>query len=364
MNRQPRWRAPDHRPPWWPAEVPWPPHGPGPARDEWRSRVARRAGWYSFLPIWMLVWAIVARPPWGRGAETSGGVWLLVVCAAIAGSIALVLRRIAVPVTELIAAANRIGRRDFRVRVESSETGPRWVRDVSRAFNAMAAELDTQDQARRHLMADIAHELRTPLTIVQGKLEGLVDGVYPRDDERLLGLLEDTKVLTRLVEDLRTLSTAESGALGLAKEPTDIVALVHDVVSSLERKAQTAGVRVEVRTDADREVPAVSIDPVRVREVLFNLLVNALHHTPANGRVIVAIAESGGYIELRVTDTGPGIAADELPRIFDRFHKGASSHGSGLGLTIARSLVEAHGGTIRAESAAGAGTTIVFILPR
>ena len=106
------------------------------------------------------------------------------------------------------------------------------------------------------------------------------------------------------------------------------------------------------------------MDPVRVREVLINLLVNALHHTPANGRVTVDVTDAADHIELRVADTGPGIAADELPRIFDRFHKGAGSHGSGLGLTIARSLVEAHGGTIRAESAAGAGTTIVFTLPR
>ena len=143
-----------------------------------------------------------------------------VVCAAVAGSIALVLRRIAVPVADIIAAANRIAAATS-ARGAIPEHGPRWVRDVSRAFNAMATELDAQDQARRHLMADIAHELRTPLTIVQGKLEGLIDGVYPRDDERLQGLLEDTRMLTRLVDDLRTLSTAESGALGLAKEPTE-----------------------------------------------------------------------------------------------------------------------------------------------
>jgi signal transduction histidine kinase len=312
----------------------------------------------------MLVWAVVARAPWSRGSETSGGVWLLLVCAAIAGSIALVLRRIAVPVADLIAAANRIGRRDFRARVESSERGPRWVRDVSRAFNAMATELDAQDQARRHLMADIAHELRTPLTIVQGKLEGLIDGVYPRDDERLQGLLEDTRMLTRLVDDLRTLSTAESGALGLAKEPTDIVALVHDVVASLEPQARAAGVEMEVQAGAELDGQAMSMDPVRVREVLVNLLVNALHHTPANGRVTAVIKETAADVEFRVADTGPGIAPDELPRIFDRFHKGAGSRGSGLGLTIARSLIEAHGGTIRAESLPGAGTTIVFTLPR
>jgi len=312
----------------------------------------------------MLVWAIVARPPWGSGRETSSGVWLLVVCAAIAGSIALVLRRIAVPVADLIAAANRIARRDFRARVESDGTGPRWVRDVSRAFNAMATELDAQDQARRHLMADIAHELRTPLAIVQGKLEGLIDGVYPRDDERLQGLLEDTRVLARLVDDLRTLSTAESGALGLTTEPTDIVALVHDVVSSLEQPAQAAGVRLEIRNGGGPNDQAITMDPVRIREVLINLLINALHHTPTNGRVTIEVSDAADHIELRVADTGPGIAADELPRIFDRFHKGAGSHGSGLGLTIARSLVEAHGGTIRAESTAGAGTTIVFTLPR
>lgn len=227
----------------------------------------------------------------------------------------------------------------------------------------MAKELDAQDQARRHLMADIAHELRTPLAVVQGKLEGLIDGVYPRDNERLQGLLEDTRVLARLVEDLRTLSTAESGALALSKEPTDIVALANDVVSSLTTRADEADIALRVEADAGREIEPIAIDPVRIREVVTNLVANALRHTPRGGRVDVKVVSGGNGVEVRVVDTGAGISAEELPRIFDRFYKGAGSSGSGLGLTIARNLVVAHGGEIRAESEVGRGTTITFTLP-
>jgi signal transduction histidine kinase len=226
----------------------------------------------------------------------------------------------------------------------------------------MAGQLESQDTARRQMMADVAHELRTPLSVIQGKLEGLVDGVYPRDDERLQGLLDDTRVLARLVEDLRTLSTAESGTLALTLEPVDVAALAGDVAASFEQQAAAAGVRLGVDSPGD-DIAAAQADPVRVREVITNLAANALRHTPAGGAVRIRVAKDATHVLVSVIDTGHGIAPEDLPRIFDRFYKGGGSSGSGLGLTIARNLVEAHGGTIRADSQAGAGTTITFSLP-
>lgn len=295
-------------------------------------------------------------------AGSNGAVALLLFGAAIAGGVAIFVRRIATPVADIVSATERIGKRDYKVRIDPPVLGPRWLANTARAFNAMASELESQDEARRHMMADIAHELRTPLAVVQGQLEGLIDGVYPRDNERLQELLEETRVLTRLVEDLRTLSTAESGALALIKEPTDLVTLGHDVASALAAHAAERGVSLTI--EAPSEMEPVSLDPVRIREVLTNLTVNALRYTPRGGGVRLVLLTRSDGVELRVIDTGAGIAADELPRIFDRFYKGATSSGTGLGLTIARRLVEAHGGTIRAESRVGAGTTMVVFLPR
>jgi signal transduction histidine kinase len=363
-----RWRTARFRhsggpPPWWPRNEPWPPRDREFFREHRRNRFVRRTGWYSFWPIWLLVWWIVGRGRWGWTIGWPGGaIGLLVLCAAIAGFVAIVIRRVAEPIADVVSAADRIAHRDYQVRVRVPEFGPAWVGDTARAFNAMAKELEAQDTARRHLMADVAHELRTPLAIVQGKLEGLIDGIYARDDEQLQGLLEDTRVLARLVEDLRTLSTAESGALGLSKEPTDIVSLANDVVASLAARADEAGVALHVDTDAT-EIEPIVIDPLRIREVLTNLVVNALRYTPRGGRVVVGVSSRGTGIEVRVADTGAGISPADLPRIFDRFYKSAGSSGSGLGLTIARSLVEAHGGAIHAESRPGSGTTMVITLP-
>jgi signal transduction histidine kinase len=352
-------------PPWWPRDEPWPPRGGRFLRERQRARFVRRSAWYSFWPLWIFLSLILSssgRRGFGGASPLSGGIALLLMCAVFAGAVALIIRRIAGPVADIVSAADRIARRDYDVRVP--ERGPAWIGDTARAFNAMARELDAQDKARRHLMADIAHELRTPLAIVQGKLEGLLDGVYPRDDERLQELLEDTRVMARLVEDLRTLATAESGALALSKEPTDIVALAHDVVSSLSAGAEDAGVIVHVETDSADDTQPIAIDPLRIREVLTNLVANALRYTPRDGRVLVKVGTRADSVEVQVADNGAGISAEELPRIFDRFYKGTGSSGSGLGLTIARGLVEAHGGRIRAESRLGAGTTIVLSLPR
>jgi two-component system, OmpR family, sensor histidine kinase BaeS len=352
------------RPPWWPADEPWPPRSSRFHYQRRRSRFVRRTGWYSFWPLWVVLWwlATLGR---GRSFTPMGSVVVLLLAgAAAAATVAVILRRLAGPVADIVSAADRIAHRDYRVRIDEPAFAPAWVKDTARAFNAMAGQLHAQDEARRHLMADVAHELRTPLTVLQGKLEGLIDGVYPRDNERLQALLEDTRVFARIVEDLRTLANSESGALALAKEPTDIVVLANDAAASLASEANERGVTLGVAADRAGDIEPVAVDPVRIREVLVNLITNALRYTPRGGRVEVKIGATPHGVELRVVDTGPGIAEAELPRIFDRFYKGAGSTGSGLGLTIARNLVEAHGGTIRAESRPGAGTTMIFSLPR
>lgn len=219
------------------------------------------------------------------------------------------------------------------------------IRRVSRVFRE-------QDRLRRQLMADVAHELRTPLSILQGRIEGLLDGVYPRDDTRINELLAETQHLSRLVDDVRTLANAEAGALDLRKERCDVAELIRDAA---------AAIGSPIKVNVPDELPAIEIDPMRIREVLLNLLSNAIQHAP-DGNVSIAAEARSRELVIRVRDDGPGIAADELPRLFERFHKGRDSRGSGLGLSIARKLVHAHGGTIDVESSAGAGTTFTVTL--
>ncbi len=177
---------------------------------------------------------------------------------------------------EVMDAADRVAGGDYTVRV--TESGPPPIRALAYSFNTMTARLAGADRLRRDLMADVAHELRTPLSVLQGRLEGLLDGVYPKDEAQLAQLLEETHVLSRLVEDLRTLALSEAGALPLQKESTDIVALARDVVRSMTG----SGASVDVRAP---HAVIIDLDPVRIREVLTNLLSNAIRHTPADGRV-------------------------------------------------------------------------------
>jgi two-component system sensor histidine kinase BaeS len=223
------------------------------------------------------------------------------------------------------------------------------------AIRRVGGAFAEQGRLRRQLMADVAHELRTPLAILQGRIEGLLDGVYPRDENHLAELLEETRHLSRLVEDLGTLARAEAGALELRKEIVDLGCLVRDVAAALPRP-----IAVAVPTD----LPTVEVDPVRIRQVLLNLLANALRHTPVEGVVSVEVQIRPQQIVIRVRDSGSGIAPEELPRIFERFQKGSDSGGSGLGLAIARKLVLAHGGDIGIESAPGKGTEVTVSLPR
>jgi len=311
--------------------------------------------------LWHLATAI------GFSAGGAGGLAALTVLAlaallgaALAGR---AVRRFAMPFADLIDAAGRIEGGDYSVRVAERPGGPPPVRALVRSFNGMTARLEANEHQRRTLLADIGHELRTPLTVLQGELEAFLDGVHPADAPHLEAALDETRVMARLVDDLRTLALADAGTLTLHREPTDLDVLISEAARSMGAVADAAGVTVSA--DVPGDLPLVDIDPVRVREVLTNLLGNALRYAPSGSTVSVTArrGDDGRALVISVADGGPGIPADLLAHVFDRFAKSADSRGSGLGLAIARQLVEAHGGRIGVESSPQAGTRFWFELP-
>lgn len=278
----------------------------------------------------------------------------------IAAAAAFGVRRISTPLDELLVAAERVAEQDYSVRVV--ERGPRSIRSLAGAFNNMASRLHLADQQRRNLLADVTHELRTPLTVIQGNLEGMLDGVYEPDETNLRSLLDETHILSRLVEDLRTLALAESGALQLRKEPTDMAMLIEDTRAAFQAQADLLGVMLVL--DVAPDLPALDIDPGRMRQVLSNLVSNALHYTPAGGSIWIRSKVDGDrQLLLEVQDSGLGIPVEDLPHVFERFYKSADSGGMGLGLAIAKHLVSAHGGQIEAQSHPSEGTTFRIHLP-
>jgi two-component system sensor histidine kinase BaeS len=296
--------------------------------------------------------------------STSINRWVVIVVTPlvaliVVAMIARYIRRTWRPVRELIGAAGALADGDYSVRVTAE--GSATIRPITRSFNDMAERLELADAARRRLLADLGHELRTPLTVVQGEIEAMIDGVHTPDEEHLELLLEEVAVMERLLEDLRTLSLAESGALELHPEPVDLPDLIGDVLDAQRRSATAAGVRVATQLDPGSS--EIVVDPVRVREVLTNLVVNGIRAMPDGGDLEVALSAADGMVQIAVRDTGIGITEDELPHVFDRFRKGSTSSGSGLGLTISRDLVEAHGGSIDITSVRGQGTTVTFSLP-
>jgi two-component system sensor histidine kinase BaeS len=300
----------------------------------------------------------------GAGGEIVPGAALVVLGLAVV-AVAVVLRAIGglgPTLDDLAEAAERLESGDYAARVEPPATGPRGLVDLVRGFNTMAARLEADEAQRRTLLADVSHELRTPLAVIHGTLEAILDGVYPADAAHLEPLIEETRVLTRLADDLRTVALADAGTLALHREPTDLGVLVADVVASFRAAAAAGDVSLTSTTVDD--LPLVEVDPVRIREVLDNVVANALRHTPAGGSVAIAASRPDpATLDIRVRDTGPGIPPELLPHVFERFAKDPASRGAGLGLAIARGLVEAHGGSIAAESAPAAGTTIVVRLP-
>jgi signal transduction histidine kinase len=276
-------------------------------------------------------------------------------------------RNIATPLANLLDASERVAAGDLAVRVPLGGRGE-FVQ-LSRSFNHMVEELDLADRRRRNLTADVAHELRTPLQIIQGNLEGVLDGVYQPTPAHIAATLSETRVLARLVEDLRVLSQAEAGQLAMQWEIIDARELLADIATSFIGQAQAAGVALDISDDQGGAPLPIRGDYGRMEQVLGNLLANALRHTPAGGAITLAAAPHAGRIRLRVVDTGEGIPVEDLPCVFDRFWRGdrARTHGegasSGLGLAIARQLVQAHGGTIAVQSTAGAGATFIIDLP-
>jgi signal transduction histidine kinase len=329
-----------------------------------RGRFMARIGCFFLFMIVVFI-SVVALVAWliGSviGAAAGLGPTILIGLLAVffLAMIGRGIRRAAAPVGDLIEASGRVESGDFSARVP--ERGPREVRTLARAFNEMSARLEEVEQQRRSALADVSHELRTPLTVIQGNLEALLDGVYPADAAHLQPILEETRLMERLIEDLRTLTLVEAGSLVLHREPTDLGALLNEVAASYRSQAEQAGIALAVTTAGD--LPTLNVDPARIREVVSNLLTNALRHTPRDGKVEVSAQLAGDQFEVAVHDTGSGIPSDQLDRIFDRFYRSPDSPGSGLGLPIAKSLVEAHGGAITARSEVGSRTVIRFSLP-
>ncbi len=290
------------------------------------------------------------------------GPWFLVFpILLIIGFVAFgrVVRRTARPIGEVMDAAARVAEGDYTARAKVQ--GPGDVRDLARAFNRMAERLQTNEEQRRNLLADVAHELRTPLSVIRGRVEGMADGLYEPGGGDLALIGAETTVMARLLDDLQLLSNAEAGALRLHRERLEPGELVETAEAAHRAEAAERG--VALRTEVAPDMRTLDVDRVRIGEVLANLVSNALRHTPAGGTVTVGAARDEAGMAFRVTDTGEGIPADELAHVFDRFTRSPESRGSGLGLAIAKSLVQTHGGTISAESEPGRGTTIRFVLP-
>jgi signal transduction histidine kinase len=291
----------------------------------------------------------------------------LIVGAAI-GLVALVAgfglsRVISRPVVKLTDATRAVAHGHLDVRVQGQYPGE--LGELAASFNLMTGELARADELRRNMTADVAHELRTPLSVIRGKLEGVLDGVYPATPEHLEPILEETKLLAHLVEDLRLLALAEAGQLALEKRPVDVGDLLRDTQVNFTPQADDRGVTLAL--DLPPELPPVEADRRRIAQVVGNLLTNALRHTQQGGCVTLSAAATEVAVEVITSDTGAGIPAEDLPYIFERFWRGDKSRsraggGSGLGLAIAKQLVELHGGAITVESVPGKGSTFRFTL--
>jgi signal transduction histidine kinase len=329
-------------------------------------------------------------PPWGEGAigtlyigpgpppgaeltslpivyEAIGRffLWGGLLAVALALLITFLLsRRILTPVRALTQTARRLGKGDFSQRIEYRDKGE--LGELAQAFNSMATDLERNEALRRNMVADVAHELRSPLSNIRGYLEAVSDGVVAPDAATIRSLNEEANLLSRLVDDLQDLSLAEAGELKLIRQAEDIGKLVNRGVAMIQGQAITKDVSVTV--DLSDQLPLCNVDSHRISQVLHNLLNNALSHTPKGGAITVRARQRDNQVEVSVADTGEGIPSEDLPYIFERFYRVDKSRsratgGSGLGLTIARHLVEAHGGRIEVQSELGKGSCFTFTLP-
>lgn len=288
----------------------------------------------------------------------------LVAVAALAAA-AVLSRQLVGPLRRLTAASEAMAAGDLTQRVEVRTRDE--IGELAQAFNGMAHDLEAAEAQRQQMTADIAHELRNPLSVIRGNLEAMLDGVYPIDVEHLGPIYEETILLQRLVQDLRLLSLADAGQLQLVRAEVDISSLLGAIADSVQAVAEDQG--IQVRSIVPEEPLVVLGDADRLRQVIGNLVSNALRYTPAGGSVTLRAWEQGAQVRITVSDTGPGIAPEDQVHLFDRFYRADAARdratgGSGLGLAIARALVQAHGGQIEVESTLGKGTTFTIILDR
>ncbi|MFC2072630.1 sensor histidine kinase [Chloroflexota bacterium] len=298
--------------------------------------------------------------------QVNDSLWKVgLIAAAVALVIGLILtRQITRPVQALISGARHLtkGELSYRVKVKSRDE----IGELADSFNIMASSLEKGEQSRRQLTADIAHELRTPLTVIEGTVDGIIDGVFRPDIEHLRSIKEQTSLLTHLISDLRDLSLAESGQLKLNLTSTDMVELVRRMVSNYEINAREKNIRIKL--EEATQIPEIKIDPVRIEQIISNLLTNAIRHTPSGGSISVTIKKDEGGLAISIADTGEGIAPEDLPHVFERFYRSGSSRsrkegGTGLGLAIVKQMVEAHGGKVWVESKMGTGSIFSILLP-
>lgn len=296
-------------------------------------------------------------------------VWGALVAALVALIVGgLLIYNLLRPVRDLTTAARALAKGDLSKRV--SVRGVDELGDLSQAFNQMATNLERAESLRQEMTADIAHELRNPLAVIQARLEAILDGVNPATSENIAVVLEQSHLLNRLVEDLRTLALADAGQLSLDRMQADLITLLRRVVGNHADQAQAKGVGLRLETSGMKKIKA-SIDPVRMEQVFTNLLSNALRHTPDGGEVILGIEvdEDSRAVRIQVMDSGEGIPEEALENVFARFYRGDRGRarhdgGTGLGLAIARKLVEAHGGTIHAGNRPEGGAVFYVEIPQ
>ena len=276
-------------------------------------------------------------------------------------------RSLTAPLSRLAQAAQAIGQGDFSRQMEV--VGSDEMQEVATAFNDMVQALQEAETLRSNLVADVAHELRTPLSVLQGNLRAILDGVYPLETSEIARLYDQTRLLSRLVNDLHELAQAEAGQLPLSLQQTDIARLLDDIVTTFGPLAETES--ISLSAEVASALPPLQVDQARISQVLHNLLGNALRHTPAQGRITLRAGQSDEQVWIAIQDTGEGILAIDLPYVFERFYRAdraraRSSGGSGLGLAIAKAIIEEHGGRVTAESrgVVGEGSCFTVYLPR
>jgi len=293
--------------------------------------------------------------------------WLAALVAILTG-VALGFffsRLISEPMKQLTMAARKVASGDFSPRVTTKTDDE--IGEVSIAFNTMAEQLEEKEKSRRQLLADIAHELRNPLSIIQGNLEAWLDGVITPTSDQVASVYDETVLLSRLITDLRDLSLAEAGQLKMYQSATELGEFIFAEIASVQTRCREK--KISISADLPSGLPLVSIDKDRIRQVLHNLVDNALRYTPARGKIeIGAQYEKPGWITVFVSDTGAGISRKDLPHVFDHFYKADPSRhrgqgGAGIGLAMVKLVVELHGGKVWVKSRAGKGTTFYFTLP-